>query len=192
MISIMLKKMKILITMPLMLLAILPAVCSLPWTGVSQSTVIKPTHAFDGCYSDTSSQILGNTGEVFESDTNINANCAITCEEKGFTVASTNGKTCYCTNSLPYPQIFPANDSRAAGKGGPCSITCPGAWTENDCQFDECCGGEGAYSVFIVDSMQIQHKADATTQLHAEITALNRSQFARVQEDGTFDGCYSD
>ena len=171
----MLKKMKILITMPLMLLAILPAVCSLPWTGVSQSTVIKPTHAFDGCYSDTSSQILGNTGIVFESDTNINAICAIKCEEKGFTVASTNGKTCYCTNSLPYPQLFPANDSRAADKSGPCSITCPGAWTENDCQFDECCGGEGAYSVFIIDRVQIQHQPDITMQLQRETSTRNNS-----------------
>ncbi len=47
-----------------------------------------------GCYSDTNSQILGSTGVVFESDVNINANCAMMCEEKGFAVASTNGHTC--------------------------------------------------------------------------------------------------
>ena len=184
--------MKILIILPLILLAILPAVFPLPWTGVGQNTVVKPTQAFDGCYSDTSSQVLGKNGVVFKSDTNINANCAITCKQKGFAVASTKRHTCYCTNSLPYPQLFPANDSRAAGKSGPCRITCPGVWTENDCQFDECCGGEGAYSVFIVDRVQIQRQPDIIMQLQRETIAPKHSQYAHAQEVGKFDGCYSD
>lgn len=189
--------MKILITMPLLLLAILPVVFSVPWTGLqgvqeSQQSVVKPTGTFDGCYSDTSSQIFGSTGVMFESDTNINANCAITCKEKGFIVASTKGRTCYCTNAFPHPQLFPANDSRAAGKSGPCGITCPGAWTENDCQSDECCGGEGAYSIFIVDRLQNLRQPDVIMQQQREINASKRYQFAHVQEVGKFDGCYSD
>ncbi len=98
----------------------------------------------------------------------------------------------YCTNSLPHPQLFPANDSRAAGKSGPCGITCPGAWTENECQLDECCGGESAYSVFIVNKLQVQRQSDATTQLQGEISAPKPSPLAHAQEVGTFDGCYSD
>ena len=96
----MLMMMKILIIPPLVLLAILPAVCSLLWTSISLMSVVKPTQTFDGCYSDTSSQILGNNGAVFELDTNINANCAITYKQKGFAVASTKRHTCYRTNSL--------------------------------------------------------------------------------------------
>lgn len=190
--------MKAFIATPLLLLAILPAAFSLPWTGLqgfqnSPKSAIKPTGAFDGCYSDTSSQILGNSGEVFESDANINANCANTCKEKGFAIASTRGRTCYCTDAFPYPQLFPANDSRAAGKSGPCSITCPGAWTEDGCQSDECCGGESAYSVFIVDKLQVLHQQNVIMQQQQKISEPSkRYQFAHVQESGKFDGCYSD
>ena len=187
--------MNILITLPLLLLAILPAVCSFPWTGLQgfqqsqQSIVKRPTGTFDGCYSDKSSQILGNSGVMFESDTNINANCAIACKEKGFTVASTNGHTCYCTNALPYPQLFPANDSRAAGKSGPCDVTCPGAWTENDCQSDECCGGEGAYSVFIVERLQMTRQSNSIMQQEPKVNEPKRNNFAQIQEIAKFDGC---
>lgn len=128
-----------------------------------------------------------------ESDKNINADCVTTCKEKEYTVASTRGHNCYCTNSLPLPQLYHANDSSASGNSGPCSMTCPGAWTEENCQGDECCGGENAYSVFIVGGSQqmLQHEA-AQLQGEDEVEIPKRFQIADIQSLGKFDGCYSD
>ena len=167
--------MEVHIVTTLLLLATLPVVLTLPWEkwrgdeilkgsqtgdnfGKNEQSAIQTAGVFDGCYSDTKAQILGKPGWTSESDHNINANCIITCSEKGYTVASTQGRNCYCTNSLPLPQLHHANDRYAAGNGGPCSLTCPGAITTRACQLDECCGGENAYTVYKLDQLSNENK----------------------------------
>ena len=200
------------VTTVLLLLAALPAVLSLPWEEWSDTEMLKQslpvdiseeikqadTHSaavgtFSGCYSDTDARILEKVGPTTESDMNINADCEITCKGKGYTVASTRGRNCYCTNSLPLPQLYRANDSHASGNSGPCSMTCSGAWTVENCQKDECCGGENAYSVFIVGGSQDMLEREAAwLKVEAEVETPKDFQVADIQSVGTFDGCYSD
>ena len=203
--------MQVRVTTVLLLLAALPAVLSLPyedWRGidlVKQSLPVKigeeiqlvdtqSVGTFSGCYSDTYARILQNIRPTIESDMNINADCVMSCKEKGYTVASTKGRNCYCTNLLPLPQLYRANDSRASGKSGPCRMSCPGAWTGVNCEMDECCGGENVYSVFIISGSQditIQREV-ADLQVEAEFETPERFHVADIQSIGNFDGCYSD
>ena len=217
--------MEVHITTTLLLLATLPAVLTLPWKklrdneilreyqprdnfGKSEQSAIQVAGVFDGCYSDTEAQILGKSGWISESDVNINANCVIACTEKGYTVASTQGRHCYCTNSLPQPQLHHANDGSAAGSGGPCSLTCPGAITTGDCRLDECCGGEHAYTVYKlgqpsdVNKQLFESKVQSLNGVndklqegaeHSDIeTPSHHFHQAHLQAVGTFDGCYRD
>ena len=198
-------------TIVVLLMATLPAVLSLPWEEWRHTEMLEPQSlpveigeeikqadsqsvgTFSGCYSDTDARILDKSGPMTESDENINADCEMTCKEKGYTIASTRGRNCYCTNSLPLPLLYHANDSRASGNSGPCSMTCPGAWTEENCQDDECCGGENAYSVFIVSrSQHMLLNEAALTRVKAEAEAPKHFQTADIQAIGKFDGCYSD
>ena len=202
--------MQVRVTTVLLLLAALPAILSLPWEEWRGTEMLKQSlpveiseeikqadtqsiGTFSGCYSDTNARILDKVGPTTESDMNINADCEMTCQEKGYTIASTRGRKCYCTNSLPLPQLYRANDSHASGNSGPCSMTCPGAWTEENCQQDECCGGENTYSVFIVGgSQQMLQRDAAQLQEETKIETLKHFQVADIQTVGTFDGCYSD
>ena len=220
--------MEVRIATTLLLLAILPAVLTFPWEKWRGDETLKEsqpsanfgktreqaasqvTGVFDGCYSDTKAHILGKRGWTSESDENINANCVITCIEKGYTIAATQGYYCYCTNSLPLPQLHHANDGYAAGNGGPCSLTCPGAITTGDCQLDECCGGKNAYTVYKLGrrsdvneqlfESQVQsmigtnQPLEAKLQTGTEYSDIETPNFhlARAQSVGTFDGCYGD
>ena len=124
---------------------------------------------FEGCYSDADGMILQGTNTVLKyfSD-NINSDCAEYCRESGYAIASTRGSNCYCTNSLPTPQLFSARSTNAGGAGGSCVTPCPGTTLARqqlvrDCVGDECCGGPQAYSVYLVGSI------DALKQLERRI-----------------------
>ena len=174
----------------------------------TEQTAIQSAGIFKGCYSDTEGQILGKTGWTSESDQNINADCKESCIKKGYAVASTKGRYCYCTDSLPLPQLYHPNNKYAAGNEGPCNLTCPGAFTKEKCVRDECCGGENAYTVYTVgqwpDIDQLHMKADEEgytmiqnlqdTQdiKYSEGETQNSKPLASIQSIGTFDGCYSD
>ena len=153
---------------------------------------IASVGTFAGCYSDAEAGVLsGANGLVL--DDNINANCQLMCKKQGHAVASTKGSYCYCSASLPTPQLYRANDTLAAGNGGPCSTICPGVFERQSCHLDECCGGENAYSVYIVGEIAVQ------TEMQAEAEAQRRNKYvpkhfpvANIQATGTFDGCYSD
>ena len=125
----------------------------------SQDSQVKAQLAiggfFEGCYSDShkSLKASGNYHQRFAQNTN--SICVKLCKEKGFAVASTRGQDCYCSNSLPVPALHFSRDKKAAGNGGPCSTLCPGAFSKGKCYGDECCGGTSAYSVYIVDSIDI-------------------------------------
>ena len=110
---------------------------------------------FEGCYGDANTT-LWTYGDFHSFSSNTNSACIKMCKEKGFAVASTAGWYCHCSNTLPLPPLYLPPNKKAAGNGGPCSITCPGAYVKNNCQGDECCGGlENAYSVYVVDSIDI-------------------------------------
>ena len=110
---------------------------------------------FDGCYSDAHKSLIakGNHRQRFLQ--NSNSKCVKVCKNKGFIVAATKGYYCYCSNSLPVPVLYERGNKKSAGKGGPCSTVCPGAFASRNCRGDECCGGKKAYSVYIVDSIDI-------------------------------------
>ena len=110
---------------------------------------------FDGCYSDAHKSLTtrGNYRQRFSQ--NSNSMCVKVCKDKGFAVAATKGADCFCSNSLPVPLLHGSRDRKAAGNGGPCSTVCPGAFVFGNCRGDECCGGKNAYSVYIVDSIDI-------------------------------------
>ena len=217
--------MEVHITTALLLLAILPTtVLTLPWKkwrgneilkeyqpkdnfGKREQSAIQVAEVFDGCYSDTEAQILRKMGLMFESDVNINADCATTCTKKGYIIAATQGRYCYCSYGLPLPQLRHANDRSAAGAGGPCSLTCPGSITKGDCQLDECCGGEHAYTVYKLGwPSDVNKTFESTVQPvkgmndklqkeaeHSDIeTPSHHFHPALVQAVGTFDGCYRD
>ena len=212
---------------PLVLWATLPGARSLPrekwsdtaevkWSALNRSsinteqTVIQTAGIFKGCYSDTEGHILGKTGWTSESDKNFNADCKESCIKEGYAVASTRGRYCYCTDSLPLPLLYHPNNKYAAGNEGPCNLTCPGAFTKEKCVRDECCGGENAYTVYTLgqwpDTDQLHTKADEegyTMILNLQDTKLqdieysegetqNNEPLASIQSIGTFDGCYSD
>ena len=211
--------MEVRITTTLLLLATLPSVLTLPWKnwrgndvlkdrdnfGKHEQSAIQVAGIFDGCYSDTEAQVLGKSGLTFESDENINANCVITCSEKGYTVASTQGRYCYCTDSLPLLQLHRPNDGSSAGSGGPCSLTCPGAITAENCQLDECCGGDHAYTVYKLGQLPDVNKQSKVQPVNgmndklqegAEYSDIETPSHnfhpAHIQAVGTFDGCYGD
>ena len=129
-----------------------------PLTTTSNSTVnIQQAIGglFDGCYSDAHKYLTvkGNFYQRFSQ--NSNSMCVKVCKDKGFAVASTKGAECFCSNLLPVPLLHGSREKKAAGNGGPCSTVCPGAFVFGKCRGDECCGGKNAYSVFIVDSIDI-------------------------------------
>ena len=124
---------------------------------------------FQGCYSDSDGSILQNPSTVSQSfSENLNSDCAEFCRDEGFAVSTTNGPTCYCTNTLPTPIIFSPRNADSGGVGGRCVTPCPGtalAKLEHprDCIGDECCGGPTAYSVYLVGSI------DALLQLERRV-----------------------
>lgn len=119
----------------------------------SASTVLSKI--FDGCYSDTNGSVLELLGYKVSFDDNTNALCAEVCQEKGYAVASTQGELCFCGNDLPLPRLYDPDEDEAAGTDGPCGTTCPGAYTDDPCQADECCGGPNAYSVYMVGDIDV-------------------------------------
>ena len=124
---------------------------------------------FQGCYSDSDGSILQNPSTVSQSfSDNLNSDCAEFCKDEGFAVSTTNGPSCYCTNTLPTPIIFSPGNPNAGGAGGRCVTPCPGTALakygySRDCVDDECCGGPTAYSVYLVGSI------DALLQLERRV-----------------------
>ena len=136
---------------------------------LSLSTLLVDGYIFEGCYSDADGMILQNSGTLSRNVAmNINSDCAEYCRNAGFAVSSTRGRNCYCTNSLPTPQLFSARSTNAGGAGGSCVTPCPGSalatlGLNRPCQNDECCGGPNAYSVHLVGSI------DALLQLERRV-----------------------
>ena len=110
---------------------------------------------FDGCYSDAHNSLTATGNFRQRLPQNSNSMCVRVCKDKGFVIAATRGADCFCSNSLPVPVLYEKGKKKAAGNGGPCSTVCPGAFVLKNCQGDECCGGTKAYSVYIVDSIDI-------------------------------------
>ena len=111
--------------------------------------------SFDGCYSDAQNSLMVNGNYHQRFSRNSNSMCLRTCKNKGYAIAATKGADCYCSNSLPVPPLYEAGHTKASGNGGPCSTVCPGVYVFSQCRGDECCGGNNAYSVYIVDSIDI-------------------------------------
>ena len=110
---------------------------------------------FDGCYSDAHNSLTATGNYRQRLSQNSNSMCVRICKDKGFAVAATKGAVCFCSNSLPVPVLYEKGKRKAAGNGGPCSTVCPGAFVFGNCRGDECCGGKNAYSVYIVDGIDI-------------------------------------
>ena len=110
---------------------------------------------FDGCYSDAQNSLTSTGNLKATLERNNNARCVKKCKEAGFSIVATQGADCYCSNSLPVPALFQSDDKSSSGKDGPCNIRCPGVYSDVDCNKDECCGGEKAYSVYIVDEIDV-------------------------------------
>ena len=116
-----------------------------------------PTLLFEGCFSDSENRILTNARK-FQDDNNINNNCVDKCAEEGYAISSTKGSYCYCTNSLPMPQLYKPQQPQSSGTDGPCRTTCPGARISGQnvgCQAEECCGGPSAYSVYLSGEIDV-------------------------------------
>ena len=112
---------------------------------------------FEGCFGDTTNGVLQSATKFVAND-NTNDVCVDKCAEKGFAISSTKGSSCYCTNTLPLPRLYKANEDEASGTDGPCSTACPGtraAQRNIPCQGDECCGGPSAYSVYLSGEIDV-------------------------------------
>ena len=112
---------------------------------------------FEGCFGDTTNGVL-QSATKFDAADNTNNICVDKCAEKGFAISSTKGSSCYCTNILPLPRLYKANEDEASGTDGPCSTACPGtiaAQRNIACQGDECCGGPSAYSVYLSGEIDV-------------------------------------
>ena len=112
---------------------------------------------FEGCYGDTTNGVL-QSATKFDADDNTNNVCVDKCAERGFAISSTKGLSCYCTNTLPLPRLYKANEDEASGTDGPCSTACPGTRAAQQniaCQGDECCGGPSAYSVYLSGEIDV-------------------------------------
>ena len=126
----------------------------------------SPQLKFEGCYSDTEDNVLqGSNVKHFTASDNHNIYCTNKCQEEGFAISSTKGSDCYCSNVLPLPRLYSNLEEEASGTDGPCSTTCPGAYTSQGCEGEECCGGPSAYSVYIVGDI------DALKQLTRRIAS---------------------
>ena len=110
---------------------------------------------FDGCYSDAEGSLTAGQNYHQRLDRNTNAICVSICMENGYAIAATQGADCYCSNSLPVPLLHQSYEIKSAGNGGPCSKKCSGAFTTLPCKGDECCGGDSAYSVYIVGEIDV-------------------------------------
>ena len=110
---------------------------------------------FDGCYSDAEGSLTAGQNYHQRLDRNTNAICVSICMENGYAIAATQGADCYCSNSLPVPLLHQSYEIKSAGNGGPCSTKCSGAFTTLPCKGDECCGGDSAYSVYIVGEIDV-------------------------------------
>ena len=175
----------------MMLLQILIATTVIIFSTAEYDSSVKTQQAiggsFDGCYSDTYNSLTANGNYHQRFSQNSNSMCLKICKDKGFAVAATKGADCYCSNSLPVPSLYQAGKKMSSGNGGPCSTVCPGAYVSDQCRGDECCGGPNAYSVYIVDSIDIlkelinriatNFKNDRTT-LHKQI--LSASEIAAL------------
>ena len=112
---------------------------------------------FEGCFGDTTNRVLNSATKIDAAD-NTNNVCVNKCAERGFAISSTKGSSCYCTNVLPLPRLYKANEKKASGSDGPCSTACPGtraAQRKIACQGDECCGGPSAYSVYLSGDIDV-------------------------------------
>ena len=123
------------------------------------SALVKPQQAigskFEGCYTDKFKSLTTSGNYHQRIPGNANSICIKICAEKGYAIVATKGADCFCSNSLPVPALHFSRDPKASGNGGPCNTVCPGAFTFGNCKGDECCGGPNAYSVYIVDSIDI-------------------------------------
>ena len=120
-----------------------------------QSEVQSIAGLFDGCYSDSNNTLTDAKNYHQNLPKNTNAICVGICQENGYAITATRGADCFCSNWLPLPVLHLSHEDEAAGNGGPCSIKCPGAYTDTACKGDECCGGDDAYTVYIVGEVDV-------------------------------------
>ena len=140
---------------------------------------------FDGCYSDAHRSLTAKGNHRQRFSQNSNSMCVRVCKDKGFAVAATRGADCFCSNSLPVPALYESRDKKAAGNGGPCSTVCPGAFVFGNCRGDECCGGKKAYSVYIVDGIDILKELinRIATNFKNNPTRMHNSILTRAEKD---------
>ena len=110
---------------------------------------------FEGCYGDTEKSLNAAKNYHQSLPKNTNAICVSICKDNGYIIAATRGADCYCSNSFPTPVRHLHYEKESAGNGGPCSTKCSGAYTNGDCKGDECCGGQDAYSVYLVGETDV-------------------------------------
>ena len=110
---------------------------------------------FEGCYGDTEKSLNAAKNYHQSLPKNTNAICVSICKDNGYVIAATRGADCYCSNSFPTPVRHLPYEKESAGNGGPCSTKCSGAYTSGDCKGDECCGGQDAYTVYLVGETDV-------------------------------------
>lgn len=119
-----------------------------------RTQVSRPIHTitFQGCFG-------GEDGLVFETtntgDNNYNLGCAEYCRDSGFIIAATRDAFCGCTNTVPSDRIARPSESLSSGPGSRCNMPCPASWSTDVCYADECCGGNDAYSVYVVGQIDV-------------------------------------
>jgi len=98
--------------------------------------------------------------EEFEFNDNINMDCAHHCAQRGFVLAGTMGKMCTCMQTFPHELLVSPMHDNSSGIDSPCGITCPGAYVKANCEGDECCGGDDAYSVYSTGRINLQREVN--------------------------------
>ena len=128
-------------------------ICSLLFSPSSQArekrNEKKSSIDFQGCYSANEF----NPVKKFIDNKNLNLKCAKKCRDKAFVLAVTQGSTCGCSNDLPPKQLARPEHSNSSGADSKCNMKCPGAYTRKQCEGDECCGGQNAFTVYTVGGM---------------------------------------
>ncbi len=98
------------------------------------------SYAVEGCFS----SFVAASGHISLGFKSSNARCQDFCRDKGYILAATQGKKCYCGN------IYPRGKRIAGSK---CSTKCRSYTACHDPQ--SCCGGPNAYTVSVVGNIDV-------------------------------------
>ena len=99
-----------------------------------------PSYRVEGCF-----RSVPGSGEYKNMGNSAsNVRCQDFCRDRGYILATTKGKSCYCRNI--YPQGQKVADSR-------CRARCRSWLSCTNAQ--ECCGGSNAYTVSVVGNIDV-------------------------------------